>query len=711
MRKLIALLLLVFAAPAFSYSVSGGRIYDDTGKEIQLKGVNWFGAENESHVVNGLWARGYKDMIQQMKSLGFNAVRLPFCPITLDNVTLTEGIVYGYNPDLEGLKSLEVYDKIVQELDAQGFYILLDHHRPDCMEISELWYTSSYSEQAWIDDLKFVASRYKNVKGVIGLDLKNEPHGKATWGTGNTSTDWNTASEKAASAVLGIAPNWLMFVEGIQENMPNGSSVCSSAWGHFYGENLEPVNCTASKIKSDRLVYSPHTYGPDVYNMDYFSASNFPANMPAIWEKYFGFLSTKQPVVLGEFGGKYGWGDPRDVTWQNALVDWLISKQMTSSFYWSWNPNSVDTGGILMDDWYTVRTDKMDLLKRLWAGWVPVTSTPPTTTPPTTTPPTSTGPISNITTSNTNLTATLAMKSDDGTAWCGNITVANKGNSTLTWSVGFDLVGTLTSSYNAVFSYSGSHVTASGEWWSTKLMGGQSTTFEMCGNRGSSSGGGDTGGGSSGGGSSGGSASAPYTTPVPTSSSMSAVSKITSDDGQKWCGSVTVTNNGGNTASWGVTFDLTGTLTSSYNASFAYSGTKVTATGASWNKQLMSGQSTTFEMCGDRGTSSGGGGSTGGGSTTPSAPYTTPVPTNSALTAVSTITSDNGSSWCGNVAVTNTGKSTVSWGVTFDLTGKITSSYNASFAYSGVHVTATGASWNKQLMSGQSTTFEMCGTR
>jgi len=29
----------------------------------------------------------------------------------------------------------------------------------------------------------------------INTDLKNEPHGKATWGSGNAKTDWNTAAE------------------------------------------------------------------------------------------------------------------------------------------------------------------------------------------------------------------------------------------------------------------------------------------------------------------------------------------------------------------------------------------------------------------------------------------------------------------------------------------------------------------------------------
>jgi endoglucanase len=31
--------------------------------------------------------------------------------------------------------------------------------------------------------------------------------------------------------------------------------------------------------------------------------------------------------------------------------------------WWSWNPNSADTGGILQDDWVTVDRTGMDLLR------------------------------------------------------------------------------------------------------------------------------------------------------------------------------------------------------------------------------------------------------------------------------------------------------------------------------------------------------------
>ena len=37
-----------------------------------------------------------------------------------------------------------------------------------------------------------------------------------------------------------------------------------------------------------RLVYSPHVYGPGVYEQPYFCDAHFPANMGAIWDRHFG---------------------------------------------------------------------------------------------------------------------------------------------------------------------------------------------------------------------------------------------------------------------------------------------------------------------------------------------------------------------------------------------------------------------------------------
>jgi len=116
-------------------------------------------------------------------------------------------------------------------------------------------------------------------------------------------------------------------------------------------------------------VSSPHSYGPSVAAMDYFSASDFPDNMPVIWDGFFGYLHDQGfSVVIGEFGGTYKTGSSKasnDKLWQDSFVTYLINKGMTSSFYWCVNPNSGDTGGVYENDWRTWVQPKLTLLQRL----------------------------------------------------------------------------------------------------------------------------------------------------------------------------------------------------------------------------------------------------------------------------------------------------------------------------------------------------------
>ncbi|MBB6365303.1 endoglucanase [Xanthomonas sacchari] len=478
-RCLLAAALVAASGSAWSYAIQQGKVVDDAGNAVQLRGVNWFGFETSQHTVHGLWARNWKDMITQMQGLGFNAVRLPFCPQTLQAVS-PGSIDYSRNADLQGLNSLQILDKVINELSSRGMYVLLDHHTPDCNAISELWYTGSYSEQQWLDDLSFVAKRYASVPGVIGLDLKNEPHGAATWGSGNAATDWNKAAERAAAAVLKAAPNWLIVVEGIAD-----TPTCSSSTAHFWGENLEPLACTPLSIPANRLLLAPHVYGPDVSMQSYFNASNFPANMPAIWEQHFGrFVQAGHALLLGEFGGKYGQGNPLDVQWQNALVDYLIGKGIHSGFYWSWNPNSGDTGGILNDDWSTVRTDKVNLLKKLWdgdggssggggngvggggnGGGGGGNGGGGTPTPPP---------------SGSSFSTKVLVDSDWNAGYCNRVQVTNTGGSSGDWTATLSISGTISNLWNATWTQSGTTLSASGVDWNKTLAPGATAEFGFC---------------------------------------------------------------------------------------------------------------------------------------------------------------------------------------------------------------------------------------
>ncbi|MBN2536571.1 MAG: cellulase family glycosylhydrolase [Spirochaetales bacterium] len=365
----------------------------------RLTGVNWFGLETGSYVFHGLWNRDYRSVVKQISDLGFNCIRVPWCNAMFNNdpvgIQINEYGVdeytgeTGLNLDLEGLSSVEILDKVIDEAAQYGIYIILDNHSRanDAYSAETLWYTDAFPESRWISDWVTLASRYRNKSNVVGADLNNEPHGNtgngmkppATWGyqeSGYGDTDWKAAAERCAAEILRVNPDILIIVEGIEEY---------KGTGYWWGGNLMGVkDFPITSIAQGSLVYSAHEYGSSVYNQTWFSDPNFPSNMPGIWDKFFYFIEKENiaPLFFGEFGitGAAA-ANPSsvDYRWFTAFMDY--AGQDCSWTFWSFNPNSGDTGGLLEDDWVTVNMNKYNLLKPYLAGNQGPTQPPATPSP------------------------------------------------------------------------------------------------------------------------------------------------------------------------------------------------------------------------------------------------------------------------------------------------------------------------------------------
>ncbi|MBE9211147.1 glycoside hydrolase family 5 protein [Plectonema cf. radiosum LEGE 06105] len=343
------------------FSTRSSHIVDSTGKVVSLRGINWFGMEVETHAPHGLWVRDYKQMLRHIKSLGYNLIRLPYSVEALQSSQVT-GIDFsiGANAEFYGKTPLEVMDLIIQEAGKQGLLILLDSHCLKDGHISELWYGDGFTEKDWVDTWILLANRYKNQPNIIGADLKNEPHGSASWGTDYTSTDWRLAAQNAGNKILQVNPNWLIVVEGVEKNVPN-----QRQHGYFWGANLEGVREYPIHLKKPhKLVYSPHEYGGA--KVSWFQDAAFPSNLYQRWEIGFHYIATKRiaPIFVGEFGGYYVDSKSKEGIWQQKFVDY-IKRNNLSFAYWCWNPNSKGTGGILQNDWQTVNAPKQALLSKL----------------------------------------------------------------------------------------------------------------------------------------------------------------------------------------------------------------------------------------------------------------------------------------------------------------------------------------------------------
>jgi endoglucanase len=358
----------------------GHQILDASGHPVRIAGINWYGFETPDEVVHGLWSQDYRAIIDDVRRLGYNTIRIPISNQMVEHPIVPQGISsYGssgrINLDLKGLNSLQILDKIIAYAGRDGLKVILDDHRSEAGESAEqngLWYTSAYTGRDWIRDWATIAGRYAGDPAVIGFDLRNEPHTPAgesypqgaTWGTGDPATDIRLAYEKAGDAILAADPEALIFCEGVSENPAPaasagpgttaasgpGATASAAASGPdtttWWGGDLAmagqyPVTLTSP----GHVVYSAHDYGPNLFPQTWFSASTTPASLGALWDRNWGYLYTRgiAPVWVGEFGTDGTASDVRSSTpgsqgqWFQSLVSYLGRHRWMGWTYWALN--------------------------------------------------------------------------------------------------------------------------------------------------------------------------------------------------------------------------------------------------------------------------------------------------------------------------------------------------------------------------------------
>ena len=456
---------------------TAGRITKN-GTVFPVRCGNWFGLEGrhepsndatnpsgapmEQYIGNTFWANGgagtgrtIAQTMQEISGMGINMIRLPLVPQTLNaNDPQGTGGVLKNHPSVRIANSRLALETMITAAAANNIAVLLDIHscsnyvgwrkgrldaRPPYVDRDRDNYDftredsscaasgnpagvtriQAYNTSLWLDNLRTIAGlgTQLGVDNIIGIDIFNEPW-DYTW------AEWKSLSEQAYSAINAVNPNTLIFVEGNSASAgnqdgtpdtvsqrPHGNAATVPNWGG----NLFEAGANPLTIPKERLVFSPHVYGPSVFVQSSFmdpaqpqcaglegdAAGDAQCNIVinatlerSGWEEHFGYLKDQgYAMVVGEFGGNLDWPGGQasirdrdrfgylpagtDATWQNAFVDYLVSKGIEGC-YWSINPESGDTAGWYghaydpvsntagWGEWRTFDQRKTNLLNRLW---------------------------------------------------------------------------------------------------------------------------------------------------------------------------------------------------------------------------------------------------------------------------------------------------------------------------------------------------------
>jgi len=368
-------------------SVSGNKIVDKDGKEVWLTGVNWFGYNTGTNTFDGLWSANLESSLQSIADHGFNLLRIP---MSVELVKNWQNGIYpkanyntATNANLNSMNSLQIFDYALDICENVGIKVMIDMHsaKTDSMgHMYAVWYNGNITTEDFYSSLEWLAARYKDNDTVIAYDLKNEPHGKpdenprAVWNNSASDDNWKYVAETAALKVLAKNPNVLIMVEGTEiypTNIKNNNFTSKNSADYHYnwwGGNLRGVKDYPINLGKfqNKLVYSPHDYGPAVYEQPWFkNGYTYDSLMKDCWKDnwFYIYENKTAPLLIGEWGG---YMTQPNLTWMTHLRT-LIKTYKLHHTFWCFNSNSGDTGGLVKDDFTTWDTEKYNFVKDvLW---------------------------------------------------------------------------------------------------------------------------------------------------------------------------------------------------------------------------------------------------------------------------------------------------------------------------------------------------------
>ena len=79
-------------------------------------------------VINGLDRQPLPTIVSSIVDMGFNCIRLVYALDTFYENPVIKAERLSENPDLVGLRAMEIFDIVVDELTNQGLMVILNNH-------------------------------------------------------------------------------------------------------------------------------------------------------------------------------------------------------------------------------------------------------------------------------------------------------------------------------------------------------------------------------------------------------------------------------------------------------------------------------------------------------------------------------------------------------------------------------------------------------
>ncbi|MCO5602283.1 hypothetical protein L7F22_056412 [Adiantum nelumboides] len=236
-------------------------VKESDGERVKLACVNWAG-HLETMLPEGLNRQPLSKLASEVKSMGFNCVRLTFATYmftkpTLANRTVTEMFTHAnlqhslkgiaiHNPELVNLHIQAAYARVVNHLTHVGLLIILDNHvsKPQwCCGNNDgngFWGDTFFDAKSWLQGLSLIASLFQGNSEVVGISLRNELRGPK-----QNIQDWYKYMSLGAKAVYEANPKLIIIMSGL----------------HFATDlRFLPKNHFANLPFQDKLLYEMHWY-------------------------------------------------------------------------------------------------------------------------------------------------------------------------------------------------------------------------------------------------------------------------------------------------------------------------------------------------------------------------------------------------------------------------------------------------------------------